>query len=62
VDRVERVDLNAMFDRMTADELETYAQNGTLPDWFTAIVDATPSDGQEDRPNGQAEQSQRETD
>lgn len=53
VDRVERIDLNALFERMSAGELETYAKDGTLPAWFTEIVGvtATPSDSQEDREN-----------
>ena len=35
VDRSETVDLNELFDRMTREELESYAQDGTLPGWFT---------------------------
>jgi len=34
VERVERVDLNALFARMTNEELESYAKEGRLPDWF----------------------------
>jgi hypothetical protein len=30
VDRSEHVDLNALFEKMTAQEMEAYAQNGTL--------------------------------
>jgi hypothetical protein len=52
VDRVERVDLNALFDRMTAGELESYAKDGTLPPWFNDLVGATPADGREDASNG----------
>jgi hypothetical protein len=52
VDRVERIDLNALFNKMTAGELEAYARDGSLPEWFTDIVGATPSDSQEDRQNG----------
>jgi hypothetical protein len=48
VDRSEHVDLNALFEKMTAQELEAYAQNGTLPAWFTATVGATASDGQKE--------------
>jgi hypothetical protein len=32
--------LNQLFDRMTARELEEYAHDGKLPDWFTSIVEA----------------------
>lgn len=34
VDRSEHVDLNALFEKMTAKEMETYAQN-PLPAWFS---------------------------
>ena len=47
VDRSEHVDLNALFEKMTAEEMETYAQNGTLPAWFRGTVGATASDSQE---------------
>jgi hypothetical protein len=33
---------------MTAQELEVYAQNGTLPAWFTGTVGATASNGQKE--------------
>lgn len=51
IDRSEQVSLNDLFARMTAGELESYAKEGTLPDWFTAIVGATHSDGQEEKTN-----------
>jgi hypothetical protein len=35
IDRSETVDLNELFGRMTGEELETYARDGTLPGWFT---------------------------
>jgi hypothetical protein len=53
VDRIERIDLNDMFERMTARELETYAKSGTLPQWFTDVIGATPSNSQEGQENGQ---------
>jgi hypothetical protein len=31
IDRTETVDLNELFDRMTREELEAYAHDGTLP-------------------------------
>jgi hypothetical protein len=34
IDRTETVSLNDLFDKMTADELESYAQTGALPEWF----------------------------
>jgi hypothetical protein len=47
VDRSEHVDLNALFEKMTAQELEAYAQDGSLPAWFRSTVGATASDSQE---------------
>ena len=47
IDRSEHVNLNELFERMTREELETYAREGTLPDWFSQAVAATPSDSQE---------------
>jgi hypothetical protein len=51
VERQEQVNMNNLFDRMSAEELETYAKDGILPEWFTSIVGATPLDGQEDKVN-----------
>jgi len=42
IDRSEQVNLNDLFARMSAEELEQCARNGTLPEWFTSIVGATP--------------------
>ena len=49
IDRTGQVNLNDLFERMTAQELETYATTGDLPDWFRQTVGATPSDSQEDK-------------
>jgi hypothetical protein len=48
VERTESVNLNQLFERMTRQELETYAREGVLPDWFTSALGATAMDGQED--------------
>src|SRR5271165_287321 len=45
VDRSEHVNLNELFARMTLEEMETYAKEGTLPAWFEEAVGATDSDG-----------------
>ncbi len=45
VERSEHVNLNELFLRMTREEMETYAKEGTLPDWFEDAVGATDSDG-----------------
>jgi hypothetical protein len=39
VDRSEHVNLNQLFDRMTKQELEAYAQSGALPSWFTSAAE-----------------------
>jgi hypothetical protein len=38
IDRTESVSLNELFDRMSTNELEAYAQSGALPEWFQATV------------------------
>jgi hypothetical protein len=44
IERTHSVNLNQLFDRMSATELEAYAAKGVLPDWFEATVGATPPD------------------
>lgn len=51
VDRVERLDLNALFERMTVEELEQYAREGTLPEWFIDVVGTTLDDSKEGNGN-----------
>jgi len=46
-DPTETVNLHELFDRMTQDELEAYAQEGKLPHWFTATVPATSAEEKE---------------
>ena len=36
IDRTEQWTVNGLLDRMSNEELEEYAQNGTLPKWFEA--------------------------
>lgn len=38
IERTETVNLNALFERMSVDELDRYAKDGALPDWFEASV------------------------
>jgi hypothetical protein len=42
IERSEHVNLNELFERMSKEELETYACDATLPAWFTRTVSATP--------------------
>ena len=46
IERSEHVSLNELFDRMTPQEMENYAANGTLPTWFERTVGATPTNSQ----------------
>jgi hypothetical protein len=46
IDRTEQVSLNDFFDRMSTEELEEYAQNGTLPKWFKAFTASATAEGQ----------------
>ena len=41
IDRSEHVNLNELFERMSREELETYAKDGTLPGWFEELAGAT---------------------
>ena len=47
VERTETVNLNALFERMTAEELEKYAKDGALPEWFSTNLIATGLDSRE---------------
>jgi hypothetical protein len=47
IERVQSTNLNDLFDRMTTKELDAYAQDGSLPEWFRAAVSATPTDSRE---------------
>src|SRR5262249_26537357 len=44
VERSERIDLNQLFDRMSAVELDEYAREGKLPEWFSRTVQGATSD------------------
>lgn len=41
VERSEQVNLNELFQQMTREELEAYAHDATLPEWFTRRLGAT---------------------
>jgi len=38
IERTETVNLNSLFERMSAEELDKYARDGTLPNWFESVV------------------------
>lgn len=52
VERSERLNLNELFERMTRDELDDYAREGKLPNWFEELAGATHIDSQEGSGNG----------
>jgi hypothetical protein len=47
IDRTQTTSMNELFDRMSTQELEAYAQSGTLPEWFKGTVGATEGDSRE---------------
>jgi hypothetical protein len=48
IERNEMVSVNDLFDRMNSDELEAYARDGELPDWFQVATGRQGSEGGED--------------
>jgi hypothetical protein len=52
VERSEHLNLNELFERMSKDELETYARDGKLPAWFTETVSVTLATEQDDGEDG----------
>ena len=46
VDRSEQINLNELFERMSKQELEVYARDGALPQWFTREVGVTQAHSQ----------------
>ena len=47
VERSEHVNINELFERMTREEMERYAQEGTVPAWFEDAIGATSTDSRE---------------
>jgi len=52
VDRSEHVNLNELFERMTQQELESCARDGSLPRWFTGAMGATATHSREGERSG----------
>jgi hypothetical protein len=46
IERSEHISLNELFDRMTPQEMEIYAKEGTVPTWFDRKLGATPTNSQ----------------
>ena len=51
IERIERVNQNELFERMTLEELSVYAKDGSLPLWFAKAVGATETQSQENKNN-----------
>ena len=51
-ERSAHVNLNELFERMSRDELEAYARDGKLPEWFTETVAVPVATGQDDGEEG----------
>jgi hypothetical protein len=47
IERVEHLNLNKLFERMTEAEMEEYARQGALPGWFELALSATPTHSQD---------------
>jgi Glu-tRNA(Gln) amidotransferase subunit E-like FAD-binding protein len=47
IDRVEHVNLNELFERMSEAEMEAHAREGILPTWFKGALSATPLNSQD---------------
>jgi hypothetical protein len=47
IERVEGTNMNELFERMTMQELDAYARDGCLPEWFNSAVGATAGNGPE---------------
>jgi hypothetical protein len=52
IERSETVSLNQLFDRMSTEEMEAYAQSGVLPGWFRSTVGATAGNSRESESYG----------
>jgi hypothetical protein len=44
---------------MSKEEREAYARDGSLPDWFSRAIGATPSDGQEGEKESEVTETKR---
>ena len=55
IDRLETVNLQELFERMSREELEAYARDGKLPEWFPQSATATGGESQNPTNDGQVE-------
>ena len=43
---MQSTDPKKLLERMSKEEREAFARDGSLPDWFSGAIGSTPSDGQ----------------
>jgi hypothetical protein len=46
-EQAQGADFKKLLERMSPEEREAFARDGSLPEWFSIAKAATPSDGQE---------------
>jgi len=56
---VQGPDLKMLFERLSKEEREAYARDGSLPEWFTRALAATPTDSQQGEKESQVPESTR---
>lgn len=59
VKAVERPSPKEVLERMSQEEREVFARDGTLPSWVSEATDATPNEGQEDAQTSEATENPR---
>jgi hypothetical protein len=58
-EHVQGTDPQKLFKRMTQEERESFARDGSLPDWFSSAKGATPSDSQAGEKESQVTETKR---
>jgi hypothetical protein len=59
IEQAEGTNPKELLERMSQDEREAFARDGSLPDWFSKAIGATRSDGQETEKESQVTEIQR---
>jgi hypothetical protein len=58
-EHIESTDPTKLFKRMSPEERAAFAQDGSLPDWFSRAKGATPDESQEGEPESQVPEPER---
>lgn len=56
---VQGPDLKMLYERLSKEEREAYARDGSLPEWFSCALAATPANSQGGKKEGQLPESTR---